>query len=104
VNHVLKGKLLESKIFVRHASSTPRSNSPIHPDFANALMNAIMDALTTHSTREQAGTRFRRCGGLKEILLGAWEALRRTAAKGSRGLFLKRKRFDAKFAIVRPHT
>ena len=60
------------------------SNSP---DFANELMNAIMDALTAHTTMsKQALDSDKVRSGLKDILLGPaqlYEALRGKDQRGS---------------------
>lgn len=80
VNHVLKGKLLESDILVRQASNNTKEQFSNSPDFANELMNAIMDALSAHTTMsKQALDSEKVRGGLKDILLGPaqlYEALR----------------------------
>jgi len=80
VNHVLKGKLLESDILVQQASSNTKEQFSNSPDFASELMNAIMDALSAHSTMsKQALDSEKVRGGLKDILLGPaqlYEALR----------------------------
>jgi len=80
VNHVLKGKLLESDILVRQASNNTKEQFSNSPDFANELMNAIMDALSAHSTMsKQALDSERVRDGLKDVLLGPaqlYEALR----------------------------
>lgn len=71
VNHVLKGKLLESDILVRQASNNTKEQFSNSPDFANELMNAIMDALSAHSTMsKQALDSEKVRGGLKDVLLG----------------------------------
>jgi type I restriction enzyme R subunit len=80
VNHVLKGKLLESDILVRQASNNTKEQFSNSPDFANELMNAIMDALSAHSTMsKQALDSEKVRGGLKDVLLGPaklYESLR----------------------------
>jgi type I restriction enzyme R subunit len=80
VNHVLKGKLLESEILVQQANSNTKEQFANSPDLSNALMNAIMDALAAHGTmsKQALGSEKVR-GGLKDILLGPaqlYEALR----------------------------
>ena len=83
VNHVLKGKLLESQILVQQANSNTKEQFANSPDLANELMNAIMDALTAHGTMsKQALDSDRVRGGLKDILLGPaqlYESLRQQA-------------------------
>jgi type I restriction enzyme R subunit len=80
VNHVLKGKLLESEILVQQASNNTKEQFSNSPDFANEMMNAIMDALAAHTTMsKQALDSEKVRGGLKDILLGPaklYEALR----------------------------
>ncbi|MHB1681505.1 MAG: type I restriction endonuclease subunit R [Bacilli bacterium] len=80
VNHVLKGKLLESDILVQQAMNNTKEQFANSPDLANELMNAIMDAFVAHSTMSKQALdseKIRR--GLKDILLGPahlYEALR----------------------------
>jgi len=80
VNHVLKGKLLESDILVQQASNNTKEQFSNSPDFAVELMNAIMDALSAHTTMStQALDSEKVRGGLKDILLGPaklYESLR----------------------------
>jgi len=80
VNHVLKGKLLESEILVQQAKGNTKEQFANSPDLANELMNAIMDALSAHgSMSKQALDSEKVRGGLKDILLGPaqlYEALR----------------------------
>ena len=87
VNHVLKGKLLESDILVQQASSNTKEQFSNSPDFANELMNAIMDALSAHTTMsKQALDSEKVRGGLKDILLGPaklYEALRGKGQPGT---------------------
>ena len=71
VNHVLKGKLLESDVLMRQASNNTKEQFSNSPDFANELMNAIMDALAAHTTMsKQALDSEKVRSGLKDILLG----------------------------------
>jgi type I restriction enzyme R subunit len=87
LNHVLKGKLLESDILVQQASSNTKEQFSNSPDFANELMNAIMDALSAHTTMsKQALDSEKVRGGLKDILLGPaklYEALRGKGQPGT---------------------
>jgi type I restriction enzyme R subunit len=80
VNHVLKGKLLESDILVQQANNNTKEQFSNSPDFANEMMNAIMDALAAHTTMsKQALDSEKVRSGLKDILLGPaqlYEALR----------------------------
>jgi len=81
VNHVLKGKLLESEILVQQANSNTKVQFANSPDLANELMNAIMDALAAHSSlSKQALGSERVRSGLKDVLLGPaqlYESLRK---------------------------
>jgi type I restriction enzyme R subunit len=80
VNHVLKGKLMESAILAQQAANNTKEQFANSPDLANELMNAIMDALAAHNTMSKQALdseKVRR--GLKDILLGPgqlYEALR----------------------------
>ena len=80
VNHVLKGKLLESEILVRQANNNTKEQFSNSPDFNNELMNAIMDALSAHTTMsKQALDSEKVRNGLKDVLLGPaklYESLR----------------------------
>ncbi len=80
VNHVLKGKLLESDILVQQANNNTKEQFSNSPDFAIEMMNAIMDALAAHTTMsKQALDSEKVRSGLKDILLGPaqlYEALR----------------------------
>ena len=81
VNHVLKSKLLESEILVQQANNNTKEQFSNSPDFANELMNAIMDALSAHSTMsKQALDSEKVRNGLKNVLLGPaqlYESLRK---------------------------
>jgi type I restriction enzyme R subunit len=80
VNNVIKGKLLESQILVKQASSNTKEQFANSPDLSSELMNAIMDALTAHTTMsKQALDSEKVRSGLRDILLGPaqlYEALR----------------------------
>ena len=80
VNHVLKGKLLESDQLVQQAMNNSKGQFANSPDLDSELLNAIMDALTAHNTMsKQALDSERVRSGLKSILLGPaglYEALR----------------------------
>lgn len=80
VNHVLKGKLLESELLAQQAASNTKEQFANSPDLANELLSAIMDAYAAHSTMsKQALDSAKVRQGLKEILLGPaglYEALR----------------------------
>lgn len=86
VNHVLKGKLLESDILVQQASNNTKEQFSNSPDFANELMNAIMDALSAHTTMsKQALDSEKVRGGLKDILLGPAQLYEALRGKGQPG-------------------
>nr|WP_227657691.1 hypothetical protein [Candidatus Magnetaquicoccus inordinatus] len=80
INHVLKGKLLESEILVQQAANNTKEQFSNSPDLANELMNAIMDAFAAHSSMsKQALDSEKVRHGLRDILLGPanlYEALR----------------------------
>jgi len=80
VNHVLKGKLLESDILVQQASNNTKEQFSNSPDLATEIMNAVMDALSAHTTMsKQALDSEKVRSGLKEVLLGPaklYESLR----------------------------
>ena len=80
VNHVLKGKLLESEVLAQQAANNTKEQFANSPDLANELMNAIMDAFAAHNTMSrQALDSDKVRHGLKDILLGPaqlYEALR----------------------------
>ena len=80
VNHVLKGKLLESDQLVQQAMNNSKGQFANSPDLDSELLNAIMDALTAHNAMsKQALDSERVRSGLKSILLGPaglYEALR----------------------------
>ncbi len=84
VNHVLKGKLLESQILVQQAASNTKEQFANSPDLTNELMNAIMDAFAAHGTMsKQALDSEKVRNGLRDILLGParlYEALREQSA------------------------
>lgn len=86
VNHVLKGKLLESGTLAQQAVSNTKEQFANSPDLSRELMNAIIDAFSAHETMsKQALDSEKVRNGLKDILLGParlYEALR---SKGSPG-------------------
>ena len=85
VNHVLKGKLLESETLMQQAASNTKEQFANSPDLGTELMNAIMDALAAHGTMsKQALDSEKVRAGLKDILLGPaqlYEALRARAGE-----------------------
>ncbi|WP_283745974.1 hypothetical protein [Sideroxydans sp. CL21] len=80
VNHVLKGKLLESDILVQQANNNTKEQFSNSPDLATEIMNAVMDALSAHTTMsKQALDSEKVRSGLKDVLLGPaklYESLR----------------------------
>jgi len=80
VNNVIKGKLLESEIFVQQAASNTKEQFANSPDLGSALMNAIIDAFAAHGTMSKQALESENVRrGLKDILLGPaqlYEALR----------------------------
>jgi len=80
VNHVIKGKLLESATLRQQALSNSKEQFANSPDLNAELLNAIMSALDAHtlmSTKALNSPSIR--SGLKDILLnyaGLWESLR----------------------------
>jgi len=83
VNNVLKGKLLESDKLRQQAQSNTKEQFANSPDLSAEIMNAIMDALTAHTTMStQAINSDKVRAGLRDILLGPaqlYEALRERA-------------------------
>jgi len=80
VNNVIKGKLLESETLVQQANNNTKEQFSNSPDLSNEILNAIMDALTAHTTMsKQALDSEEVRDGLRDILLGPaqlYEALR----------------------------
>ena len=80
VNQVLKGKLLESEILIQQAANNTKEQFGNSPDLSNELMNAIMDALSAHTTMSRQALESDKVrNGLRDILLGPaqlYEALR----------------------------
>lgn len=84
VNHVIRGKMLESKKLRQQAANNTKEQFATSPDLDKELMNAIVDALDAHnsmSTKALNSETVRK--GLKNILLNhadLWELLRTQAA------------------------
>ena len=84
VNHVLKGKLLESETLRQQAANNTKEQFANSPDLRTELLNAIMGALDAHtsmSTQALNSEAVQR--GIKDILLnnaGLYETLRDRAA------------------------
>jgi type I restriction-modification system DNA methylase subunit len=87
VNDVLRGKLLESDTLVEQAVNNTKEQFAASPDLAKELVNAIMDALSAHTTMSQQALDSERVQqGLRDILLdqaGLYEALRQRGASDS---------------------
>ena len=83
VNDVVRGKLVESELLIQQAKSNTKERFAHSPDLDNALLGAIMDALTANqSLSRQALDSERVRSGMKDILLGPgrlYEALRSAA-------------------------
>lgn len=84
VNHVIKGKLLESEVLIQQAASNSKEQFAASPDIDRELANAIIEALDAHtamSTKALNSETVKR--GIKDILLNhtaLWELLREKAA------------------------
>jgi type I restriction enzyme, R subunit len=80
VNNVIKGKLLESQELVIQASNNTKAQFANSPTLAKEIMNAVMDALSAHTTMSAQALGSKRVReGLKDVLLGPaqlYEALR----------------------------
>ena len=87
VNQVLKGKLLESEILIQQAANNTKEQFGNSPDLSNELMNAIMDALSAHTTMSRQALESDKVrNGLRDILLGPaqlYEALRGVSGQPS---------------------
>jgi type I restriction enzyme R subunit len=71
VNNVIKGKLMESDLLQQQAAKNSKSQFANSPDLDKELMNAITDAVSTHTTMcKQALDPVKVRQGLKAILLG----------------------------------
>ena len=92
VNHVLKGKLLQSRLLAQQAANNTKDQVANSPDLSNELMNAIMDTFAAHGTISKRALDSEKVRAeLKDILLGPvqlYEALpARIAAGGLRCVF-----------------
>jgi type I restriction enzyme, R subunit len=80
VNHVIKGKLLESATLQEQAANNTKEQFANSPDLKTELLNAIMGALDAHTAMStQALNSEQVRAGLKDILLnhaGLYESLR----------------------------
>jgi len=80
VNHVIKGKLLESEKLRQQAANNTKEQFANSPDLKTELLNAIMGALDAHNAMStQALNSPSVQNGMKDILLNhsqLWESLR----------------------------
>ena len=80
VNRVIKGKLLESDLLGKQAVNNTREQFANSPNLAEAIKNAIMEALDAHTSMSKQALESQEVqDGLKDILLGPaqlWETLR----------------------------
>lgn len=84
VNHVIKGKLLESQVLVEQASNNSKEQFANSPDLNAEILNAIMDALAAHQTlSSQALGSEKVREGLKDILLGPASLYENLRARGT---------------------
>ena len=87
VNNVLKTKLMESEILTEQAANNSKEQFANSPDLASALLDAIMDAYTAHTSMSKQALDSKKVqDGLKDILLGPaqlWEALRARGGPGT---------------------
>lgn len=81
VNHVLKGKLLESEVLSQQAVANTKEQFSSSPDLVREMINAIIDAEAAHSTMSRQALDSEKIRKrLLEILLGPgnlWEELRK---------------------------
>ena len=86
VNDVIKKKMLESEELVTQATNNTKAQFAASPTLSTELMNAIMDALTAHTTMSKQALESERVrDGLKDVLLGPaqlYEALRERGGAG----------------------
>lgn len=83
VNNVIKGKLLESNILMEQAANNTKEQFANSPDLAKEILNAVMDALTAHTSMSKQALESEQVRhGLRDILLdhtGLYEELRQKA-------------------------
>ena len=86
VNNVIKGKLLESNILMEQAANNTKEQFANSPDLAKEILNAVMDALTAHTSMSKQALESEQVRhGLRDILLdhaGLYEELRQRAEEG----------------------
>ncbi|RWD02064.1 MAG: type I restriction endonuclease subunit R [Mesorhizobium sp.] len=80
VNNVLKGKLLQSETLAQQAANNTKEQFANSPDLAQAIVDAVIDAMDAHQTMSQQALGSKKVqDGLKDVLLGPgrlYEALR----------------------------
>ena len=83
VNHVIKGKLLESETLQQQAANNTKEQFANSPDLKTELLNAIMGALDAHTSMSTKALNSPTVqSGMKDILLNhsaLWETLRAKA-------------------------
>ncbi len=86
VNHVIKGKLLESETLKQQAANNTKEQFANSPDLKTEVLNAIMGALDAHTSMStQALNSASVQSGIRDILLnhsGLYETLREEARVG----------------------
>ena len=80
VNHVIKGKLMESELLTQQARSNTKAQFAASPNLDAELMEAIMAAFEAHQSMSRQALESERVrAGMKSILLGPaglYESLR----------------------------
>jgi type I restriction enzyme R subunit len=85
VNHVIKGKLLESETLRQQAANNSKEQFANSPDLKTEIVNAIMGALDAHNSMSTGLNSATVQSGIKDILLNhsdLWETLRDRPAGG----------------------
>jgi len=89
VNNVLKGKLLQSETLAEQAANNTKEQFSNSPDLAQAIVDAVIDAMDAHQAMSQQALGSKRVqNGLREVLLGPgrlYEALRERDNTGRAG-------------------
>ena len=83
VNHVIKGKLLESETLAQQAANNTKEQFSNSPDLQSEILSAIIGALDAHKVMSTQALDPKAQAALKDILLnhaGLWEGLRERAA------------------------
>ena len=87
VNDVIKKKMLESDELVTQATNNTKAQFAASPTLSSELMNAIMDALTAHTTMSKQALESERVReGLKDVLLGPGQLYETLRERGGAGL------------------